>query len=380
MFSLEEQTNVSLFLLFRFIPYRGELFGLANLLKFKDGTFMEYAPNTVDSRQYGVGVHQKENLLQTVEGMTEEEFAAIGDDDNMFEDLARRTAGWLRFRTICFCTRRNFLTPIIYTGAKDDDENDDDDDVDSVLGGESQVVLDICDRAEVHVDDDETAVGEMADQGPMAVGERGVETSWVPAPVRPKSEDVKPVASAIQANAPPVQSAPLSHPINAVAPAATGARGNIQPRISSSSVAVPPKLEDVKPVASAIQAYAPPVKSAPLSHPTDAVTPAVTGARGNIQPRASSSSVSEHPAAAAAAASNRDDDMIVSNATKKAKPLSATTAAGARKESTSPRNAMLVGKTTNTIQSGKTETTFSAFDLPLPAGAMRKKSKKKRKA
>jgi hypothetical protein len=325
MFSLEEQTNVSLFLLFRFIPYRGELFGLANLLKFKDGTFMEYAPNTVDSRQYGVGVHQKENLLQTVEGMTEEEFAAIGDDDNMFEDLARRTAGWLRFRTICFCTRRNFLTPIIYTGAKDDDENDDDDDVDSVLGGESQVVLDICDRAEVHVDDDETAVGEMADQGPMAVGERGVETSWVPAPVRPKSEDVKPVASAIQANAPPVQ-------------------------------------------------------SAPLSHPTDAVTPAVTGARGNIQPRASSSSVSEHPAAAAAAASNRDDDMIVSNATKKAKPLSATTAAGARKESTSPRNAMLVGKTTNTIQSGKTETTFSAFDLPLPAGAMRKKSKKKRKA
>jgi hypothetical protein len=132
MFSLEEQTNFSLFLLFRFIPYRGELFGLANLLKFKDGTFMDYAPT--EQRQYGVGVHQLENLLQTVEGMTEEEFAAIGDDDNMFEDLARRTAGWLRFRTICFCTRRNFLTSIIYTGAKDDDENDDDDDddIDSV--------------------------------------------------------------------------------------------------------------------------------------------------------------------------------------------------------------------------------------------------------
>jgi SNF2 family DNA or RNA helicase len=75
---------------------QGELFGLANLLKFKDGTFMEYASNTAstaDSRQYGVGVTQTENLLQSVDGMTAEEFDAIGGDDNMFEDVARRTAG-----------------------------------------------------------------------------------------------------------------------------------------------------------------------------------------------------------------------------------------------------------------------------------------------
>jgi SNF2 family DNA or RNA helicase len=72
---------------------KGELFGLANLLKFKDGTFMDYASNKADTRQYGVGVTQTENLLQSVDGMTGEEFDAIGDDDHMFEDLARRTAG-----------------------------------------------------------------------------------------------------------------------------------------------------------------------------------------------------------------------------------------------------------------------------------------------
>jgi hypothetical protein len=72
---------------------KGELFGLANLLKFKDGTFMDYASNKADSRRYGVGVTQTENLLQSVDGMTGEEFAAIGDDDHMFEDLARRTSG-----------------------------------------------------------------------------------------------------------------------------------------------------------------------------------------------------------------------------------------------------------------------------------------------
>lgn len=78
---------------------KGELFGLANLLKFKDGTFMDYASNKADSRRYGVGVTQAENLLQSVEGMTSEEFEQIGDADHMFEDLARRTTGWYHFET-----------------------------------------------------------------------------------------------------------------------------------------------------------------------------------------------------------------------------------------------------------------------------------------
>jgi hypothetical protein len=65
---------------------------------------------------------------------------------------------------------------------------------------------------------------------------------------------------------------------------------------------------------------------------------------------------------------------IVSNA-QEAK-LPSVAAKGVRKESTKPRNATLCGKTTNDIQSGKTKTTFSALDLPLPSGAKRKKKRK----
>jgi hypothetical protein len=57
---------------------------------------MEYGVDKTDSRdsrRYGVDVHQKENLVKTVEGMDEEEFEAIGEDENMHLDLARRMTG-----------------------------------------------------------------------------------------------------------------------------------------------------------------------------------------------------------------------------------------------------------------------------------------------
>lgn len=68
---------------------KGELFGGENLLKFKDGTFMNYASRMSESRQYGVGVHDTSNLLDTVKNLTEEEFGDIGEDGNIFGDLAR---------------------------------------------------------------------------------------------------------------------------------------------------------------------------------------------------------------------------------------------------------------------------------------------------
>jgi hypothetical protein len=71
------------------ITRKGELFGGENLLKFKDGTFMNYASRMSESRQYGVGVHDTSNLLDTVTGLTEEELDDIGEDGNVFGDLAR---------------------------------------------------------------------------------------------------------------------------------------------------------------------------------------------------------------------------------------------------------------------------------------------------
>lgn len=68
---------------------KGELFGIENLLKFKDGHFINYASKVSESKQYGVGVHGTEDLLKQVQDMDEEEFDAIGDDGNVFEDLAR---------------------------------------------------------------------------------------------------------------------------------------------------------------------------------------------------------------------------------------------------------------------------------------------------
>jgi hypothetical protein len=60
------------------IDRKGKLFGLANLLKFNDGFFTNYAPKKSDSRQFGVGVYDTDNLLEKVQNMTEEEFQAIG--------------------------------------------------------------------------------------------------------------------------------------------------------------------------------------------------------------------------------------------------------------------------------------------------------------
>lgn len=83
---------------------KGELFGIENLLKFKDGHFMNYASKVEESKQYGVGVHGTEDLLEQVKDMDEEELADIGADGNIFSDLAQATekgrviAVSLRFR------------------------------------------------------------------------------------------------------------------------------------------------------------------------------------------------------------------------------------------------------------------------------------------
>ena len=71
---------------------KGELFGLENLLKFKDGTFLEYTSDRPkETKQYGIEVHQMKDMLEKVEQTSEDVLAAIGDKENAYLDLSRWT-------------------------------------------------------------------------------------------------------------------------------------------------------------------------------------------------------------------------------------------------------------------------------------------------
>jgi hypothetical protein len=98
---------------------KGELFGSENLLKFKDGTFMNYASRMLESRRYGVGVYDTHDLLDTVKDLSEEELNDIGQDVNMFGDIAK-------------CTQAN--------------DSECDEEVN--LGGMSQAVMEVCEQVD----------------------------------------------------------------------------------------------------------------------------------------------------------------------------------------------------------------------------------------
>ena len=81
---------------------QGELFGLENLLKFKDGNFINYAAKGSESKQFGIDVHGTDDLLEQVKGMGEEQLDALGDAENIFVALARRTE-----------TKGSYMCPIL---------------------------------------------------------------------------------------------------------------------------------------------------------------------------------------------------------------------------------------------------------------------------
>ena len=63
---------------------QGELFGTANLLRFKDGTFMQYGDQTRDSQKYGGGIYTVESLISAAQSAGEEALeAVVGDDDGV---------------------------------------------------------------------------------------------------------------------------------------------------------------------------------------------------------------------------------------------------------------------------------------------------------
>lgn len=112
---------------------KGELFGLANLLKFKDGTFMNYGSGTSrrENRKYeGLGIHSTDAVMEKLKEMSEEEAANFcGEDDIVFDNLATRT---------------------VQHGASNGTETlGDDDDGEQVLGEESQVAMDAFSRIQL---------------------------------------------------------------------------------------------------------------------------------------------------------------------------------------------------------------------------------------
>jgi hypothetical protein len=68
---------------------RGELFGIANLLRFRDGPFMKYGDQTREEARYGDNIYNADGLLSSNRGGNEEALQRIvGDDQNEHDLLA----------------------------------------------------------------------------------------------------------------------------------------------------------------------------------------------------------------------------------------------------------------------------------------------------
>jgi hypothetical protein len=216
----------------------------------------------------------------------------------------------------------NLFSFIIYSGAKDKTE-DDDYDADSDLGGESQVMLNIYENADVYVDEEEPTeeaeTSGFSAQNPeptrekTAADEHGFKGVGMPAQghmaarentVRPKSERVSPAALVVDLTISPEKSEPVVHLEDAKLPGVAGVRSNIQSRPAGNSEVQQPtaavaltsackqddtKLPGVTGVRGSSEAQQPTAAVASACKQDDAKLPGVTEVRGNIQPRAAGS-------------------------------------------------------------------------------------------
>lgn len=109
---------------------RGELFGIANLLKFSEDTFMNYATKSESKEtnkyygQLGNDIHSVEALQTSLKNLSEEEKEAVFlDEEDVFPNLATRkgTIGYLSvvlsaslMRTnLCFDYSLQMTAPIL---------------------------------------------------------------------------------------------------------------------------------------------------------------------------------------------------------------------------------------------------------------------------
>lgn len=70
---------------------RGELFGIANLLRFKDGTFMPYGEETRDSHRYGGDVYDVQALVDAAQEAGEDAIEKLVGEDEGVQDLVGLT-------------------------------------------------------------------------------------------------------------------------------------------------------------------------------------------------------------------------------------------------------------------------------------------------
>lgn len=131
---------------------KGELFGLENLLKFKNGKFMNYTLRVAESNLYGVGVHDTKSLFEAVKNLSEDELDDIGVEGDLF----LRNAGLTKRGTIGSLQAtapRNFSNGLfsLIVGSHGKDRESDCDDEDD-LGGMSQAVMDVCEKVNKRVD------------------------------------------------------------------------------------------------------------------------------------------------------------------------------------------------------------------------------------
>jgi hypothetical protein len=67
---------------------RGELFGIANLLRFKDGTFMNYGTQTREEARFGENIYNVETLLSNAQGNNDGALGRVMGEDQSENDLA----------------------------------------------------------------------------------------------------------------------------------------------------------------------------------------------------------------------------------------------------------------------------------------------------
>jgi len=123
---------------------------MANLLKFSDNCFMDYSSRESGENDYEIGGHRLEDVVECVKRQPEEEKLIEFD---MFSNLALEKSKGTLLNTamnseLCFCLN---LICLFLTCCLDDDQSDDekDDADDSVVGGESQAVMSICNRVQL---------------------------------------------------------------------------------------------------------------------------------------------------------------------------------------------------------------------------------------
>lgn len=121
---------------------KGELFGIANLLKFKDGTFMKYGEMASSTEKYARNVFQSGELVQSIQNQAEETEALFDTEVLVSEEIGNDDRAESRQSEIGEVD----LEGVRSFGIGGEEEDDDGEFDDSHVGLESQLCHEIAER------------------------------------------------------------------------------------------------------------------------------------------------------------------------------------------------------------------------------------------